>query len=108
MFVFGLLLLEILSRRRAVEAHIGSEISMLWRETRAVLEAGDKREAKLMKWMDPALGSEYQSTQLSSWPAWRGSAPRRTARRPKKAMENQNERLGVVQEALKKVCVNWM
>ena len=108
MFAFGLLLLELLSGRRAMEARIGSEIGMLSREIRAVLEAGDKREAKLIKWMDPALGSEYQSTQLSAWPAWRGSAPRRTARRPKKAMESQSERLGVVQEALKKVCVNWM
>lgn len=59
-FAFGLLLLELLSGRRAMEARIGSEIGMLWREIRGVLDAGDKREAKLGKWMDPALGSGYQ------------------------------------------------
>lgn len=58
-FAFGLLLLELLSGRRAMEARVGSEIGMLWREIRGVLDAGDKREAKLGKWMDPALGSEY-------------------------------------------------
>jgi serine/threonine protein kinase len=58
-FAFGLLLLELLSGRRAMEARVGSEIGMLWREIRGVLDAGDKKEAKLTKWMDPALGSEH-------------------------------------------------
>ncbi|KAL6867416.1 hypothetical protein ACP4OV_015440 [Aristida adscensionis] len=58
-FAFGLLLLELLSGRRAMEARVGAEIGMLWREIRAVLEAGEKREAKLRKWMDPVLGGEY-------------------------------------------------
>ncbi|PUZ42092.1 hypothetical protein GQ55_9G556700 [Panicum hallii var. hallii] len=85
-FAFGLLLLELLSGRRAMEARIGSEIGMLWREIRAVLEAGDKREAKLMKWMDPALGSEYQvDAALSVAGMARACTEEDAARRPKMA-----------------------
>ena len=85
-FAFGLLLLELLSGRRAMEARIGSEIGMLWREIRAVLEAGDKREAKLMKWMDPALGSEYQvDAALSMAGMARACTEEDAARRPKMA-----------------------
>jgi serine/threonine protein kinase len=82
-FAFGLLLLELMSGRRAMEARIGSEIGMLWREIRAVLEAGDKREAKLRKWMDPALGSEYQmDAALSLAGMARACTDEDAARRP--------------------------
>ncbi|OEL36556.1 Serine/threonine receptor-like kinase NFP [Dichanthelium oligosanthes] len=85
-FAFGLLLLELLSGRAAMEARIGSEIGMLWREIRAVLEAGDKREAKLRKWMDPALGSEYQvDVALSLAGMARACTEEDAARRPKMA-----------------------
>ncbi|KAG2553629.1 serine/threonine receptor-like kinase NFP [Panicum virgatum] len=85
-FAFGLLLLELLSGRRAMEARIGSEIGMLSREIRAVLEAGDKREAKLIKWMDPALGSEYQvDAALSVAGMARACTEEDAARRPKMA-----------------------
>ncbi|RCV45811.1 hypothetical protein SETIT_9G483300v2 [Setaria italica] len=86
-FAFGLLLLELLSGRRAMEARVGSEIGMLWREIRAVLEAaGDKREAKLRKWMDPALGSEYQvDAALSLAGMARACTEEDAARRPKMA-----------------------
>ncbi|CAN6313529.1 unnamed protein product [Urochloa humidicola] len=86
-FAFGLLLLELLSGRRAVEARVGSEIGMLWREIRAVLEAtGDKREGKLRRWMDPALGTEYQvDAALSLAVMARACTEEDAARRPKMA-----------------------
>ncbi|CAL4913368.1 unnamed protein product [Urochloa decumbens] len=86
-FAFGLLLLELLSGRRAVEARVGSEIGMLWREIRAVLEAaGDKREAKLRRWMDPSLGTEYQvDAALSLAGMARACTEEDAARRPKMA-----------------------
>ncbi|KAF8673821.1 hypothetical protein HU200_048579 [Digitaria exilis] len=85
-FSFGVLLLELLSGRRAMEARVGSEIGMLWREIRAVLEAGDKREAKLRRWMDPALGSEYQvDAALSLAGMARACTEEDAARRPKMA-----------------------
>ncbi|CAN6301705.1 unnamed protein product [Urochloa humidicola] len=86
-FAFGLLLLELLSGRRAVEARVGSEIGMLWREIRAVLEAaGDKRDAKLRRWMDPGLGSEYQvDAALSLAVMARACTEEDAARRPKMA-----------------------
>ncbi|CAL4929919.1 unnamed protein product [Urochloa decumbens] len=86
-FAFGLLLLELLSGRRAVEARVGSEIGMLWREIRAVLEApGDKREAKLRRWMDPSLGTEYQAdAALSLAGMARACTEEDAARRPKMA-----------------------
>ncbi|GJN08578.1 hypothetical protein PR202_ga26516 [Eleusine coracana subsp. coracana] len=84
-FSFGLLLLELLSGRRAVEARAGTEIGMLWREVRAVLEAvGDRREAKLRKWMDPALGSGYPIDVAVSIAAMaRACTEEDAARRPK-------------------------
>lgn len=85
-FAFGLLLLELLSGRRAMEARVGAEIGMLWREIRVVLEAGDKREAKLRKWMDPALGSEYHmDAALSLAGMARACTEEDSARRPKMA-----------------------
>ncbi|GJN30772.1 hypothetical protein PR202_gb19108 [Eleusine coracana subsp. coracana] len=84
-FGFGLLLLELLSGRRAVEARAGTEIGMLWREVRAVLEAvGDRREAKLRKWVDPALGSGYPIDVAVSLAAMaRACTEEDAARRPK-------------------------
>uniref|UniRef100_A0A0E0KAY8 Protein kinase domain-containing protein n=1 Tax=Oryza punctata TaxID=4537 RepID=A0A0E0KAY8_ORYPU len=86
-FAFGLLLLELLSGRRAVEARVGAEIGMLWTEIRAVLDAGgDKRVAKLKKWMDPALGGEYgMDAALSLAGMARACTEEDAARRPKMA-----------------------
>uniref|UniRef100_J3LLP5 Protein kinase domain-containing protein n=1 Tax=Oryza brachyantha TaxID=4533 RepID=J3LLP5_ORYBR len=86
-FAFGLLLLELLSGRRAVEARVGAEIGMLWTEIRAVLDAGgDKRAAKLRKWMDPALGGEYgMDAALSLAGMARACTEEDAARRPKMA-----------------------
>ncbi|KAL6649529.1 hypothetical protein ACP70R_013753 [Stipagrostis hirtigluma subsp. patula] len=85
-FAFGLLLLELLSGRRAMEARVGAEIGMLWREIRAVLEAGDKREAKLRKWMDPALGGGYHMDAAVSLAGMaRACTEEDAARRPRMA-----------------------
>lgn len=85
-FAFGLLILELLSGRRAMEARVGAEIGMLWRDIRAVLEAGDKRDARLRKWMDPALGSEFHmDAALSLAGMARACTEEDAARRPKMA-----------------------
>lgn len=85
-FAFGLLVLELLSGRMAMEARVGAEIGMLWRDIRAVLEAGDKRDAKLRKWMDPALGDEYYlDAALSLAGMARACTEEDAARRPKMA-----------------------
>ena len=85
-FAFGLLILELLSGRRAMEARIGAEIGMLWRDIRAVLEAGDKRDAKLRKWMDPTLGGAYQlDAALSLAGMARACTEEDASRRPKMA-----------------------
>ncbi|KAF0912621.1 hypothetical protein E2562_015295 [Oryza meyeriana var. granulata] len=86
-FAFGLILLELLSGRRAVEARVGAEIGMLWMEIRAVLDAGgDKRAAKLKRWMDPALGGEYgMDAALSLAGMARACTEEDAARRPKMA-----------------------
>ncbi|KAL6645151.1 hypothetical protein ACP70R_016759 [Stipagrostis hirtigluma subsp. patula] len=85
-FAFGLLLLELLSGRRAMEARVGTEIGMLWREIRAVLEAGDKREAKLRKWMDPTLGGGYHMDAAVSLAGMaRACTEEDAARRPRMA-----------------------
>ncbi|CAM0872101.1 unnamed protein product [Alopecurus aequalis] len=85
-FAFGLLILELLSGRRAMEARVGAEIGMLWRDIRAVLEAGDKRDAKLRKWMDPTLGGVYQLyAALSLAGMARACTEEDASRRPKMA-----------------------
>lgn len=86
-FAFGLLLLELMSGRRAVAARTGTEIGMLWREIRAVMEAvGDMREAKLRRWVDPALGSRYHVDAALSLAAMaRACTEEDAARRPRMA-----------------------
>ncbi|KAK1651981.1 hypothetical protein QYE76_069786 [Lolium multiflorum] len=85
-FAFGLLVLELLSGRRAMEARVGAEIGMLWRDIRAVLEAGDKRDAKLRKWMDPTLGGVYHlDAALSLAGMARACTEEDASRRPKMA-----------------------
>ncbi|KAL3725879.1 hypothetical protein ACJRO7_030852 [Eucalyptus globulus] len=58
-FAFGVLLLELLSGKKAMGMKESGEIGMLWREIREVLDddgdGGGKREEKLRKWMDPNM-----------------------------------------------------
>lgn len=53
-FAFGVVLLELLSGRRDAE-----NAGVLWKEIRMVMEADEKREEMLKKWMDPKLQGFY-------------------------------------------------
>ncbi|XAR57861.1 Non-specific serine/threonine protein kinase [Bertholletia excelsa] len=58
-FAFGVVLLELLSGRKAMETKHDGEIGMLWKELRGILEDEETREERLRKWMDPNLESFY-------------------------------------------------
>ncbi|GFY93997.1 hypothetical protein Acr_09g0004430 [Actinidia rufa] len=49
----------LLSARKAMETTESGEIVLLWKEIRWVLEDEEKREERLMAWMDPKLESFY-------------------------------------------------
>ncbi|XP_008813272.2 serine/threonine receptor-like kinase NFP [Phoenix dactylifera] len=58
-FAFGVVLLELLSGKKAMEAREGGEIGMLWKEIRMVLEDENKRKERMRKWIDPNLEGFY-------------------------------------------------
>ncbi|KAI3799057.1 hypothetical protein L1987_34346 [Smallanthus sonchifolius] len=58
-FAFGVILLELLSGKKAMETRDGGEICMAWKEIRKIIEVEDKREENVRLWMDPNLGSFY-------------------------------------------------
>ncbi|KAL5557213.1 hypothetical protein UlMin_039449 [Ulmus minor] len=58
-FAFGIVLLELLSGRKAMVTKESGEIVMLWKEATAVLENEEKREERLREWMDPKLEGFY-------------------------------------------------
>ncbi|KAF6166589.1 hypothetical protein GIB67_005451 [Kingdonia uniflora] len=58
-FAFGVVLLELLSGKKAMETREGGEIVMLWKEIKEILEVEGKREERLRKWMDPNLEKFY-------------------------------------------------
>ncbi|KAK3223789.1 hypothetical protein Dsin_010814 [Dipteronia sinensis] len=59
-FAFGLILLELLSGKKAMGAKVNGKTSLLWKEEICeVLEIEDKREERLRNWMDPNLESFY-------------------------------------------------
>ncbi|XP_076943422.1 serine/threonine receptor-like kinase NFP [Bidens hawaiensis] len=58
-FAFGVILLELLSGKKAIETRDDGEICMAWKEIKKILEVEDKREESLRLWMDPNLGSFY-------------------------------------------------
>lgn len=57
-FGFGIVLLELLSGRRAMETR-GAHVSTLWKEIRKVLEVKEEVKDMLRQWMDPSLGEFY-------------------------------------------------
>ncbi|XWS42000.1 hypothetical protein CRYUN_Cryun17cG0130800 [Craigia yunnanensis] len=83
-FAFGVVLLELLSGKKAMSTKENSEIFMLWKNLREVLEIEEKKEKRLRKWMDPNLESFYPidgalSLAVLAWPAhkrilWLGQA----------------------------------
>ncbi|KAK4840412.1 hypothetical protein QYF36_008256 [Acer negundo] len=59
-FAFGLILLELLSGKKAMGVKVNGKTTMLWKEEICeVLEIEDKREERLRNWMDPNLESFY-------------------------------------------------
>lgn len=58
-FAFGVVLFELLSGRKVMEASETGEIVIVWKEMRGVLEVEEKREERLAKWMDQNLESFY-------------------------------------------------
>ncbi|KAE8699979.1 hypothetical protein F3Y22_tig00110569pilonHSYRG00254 [Hibiscus syriacus] len=57
-FAFGVVLLELLSGKKAMATKENGEISM-WKNVREVLEIEEKSEKRLRKWMDPNLQNFY-------------------------------------------------
>ncbi|CAK7339500.1 unnamed protein product [Dovyalis caffra] len=58
-FDFGVILLELLSGKKAMVTKENGEIVLLCKEIEAVLEIEEKREERLRKWMDPYLDRFY-------------------------------------------------
>lgn len=58
-FGFGVVLLELLSGKRAIKTKEDGQISMLWKDIRAVLEVEEEARDRLKQWMDLSLGDIY-------------------------------------------------
>ncbi|KAJ6420005.1 hypothetical protein OIU84_030012 [Salix udensis] len=58
-FDFGVVLLELLSGRKAMVTRENGEIVLLCMEIKDVLEMEEKKEERLRKWMDPSLERFY-------------------------------------------------
>lgn len=59
-FSFGVVLLELLSGRKAMETKGNGDVVMLWKEINGILEDEEKkREDRLRRWMDPMLEGFY-------------------------------------------------
>nr|AZL93825.1 LysM receptor [Ceanothus thyrsiflorus] len=58
-FAFGVVLLELLSGKKAMQTKENGEVVLLWKDLRELLEVDEKREERLRKWMDPNLENFY-------------------------------------------------
>ncbi|PIA55597.1 hypothetical protein AQUCO_00700123v1 [Aquilegia coerulea] len=58
-FAFGVVLLELLSGKKAMQTKEGGQIVMLFKELRGIMEVEETREEKLRKWIDPNLENFY-------------------------------------------------
>ncbi|CAN1191002.1 Serine/threonine receptor-like kinase NFP [Linum perenne] len=58
-FAFGVVLLELLSGKKAMVTAENGEILLLAKEIKTVLEVSERRVEKLRKWMDPYLENLY-------------------------------------------------
>ncbi|XP_061971669.1 serine/threonine receptor-like kinase NFP isoform X2 [Populus nigra] len=58
-FDYGVVLLQLLSGKKAMVTKENGEIVLLCKEIKAVLEIEEKREKSLRKWMDPCLERFY-------------------------------------------------
>ncbi|CAI9752799.1 unnamed protein product [Fraxinus pennsylvanica] len=58
-FAFGVVLLELLSGKKVMEARDNGEVVMLWKEIKGILKDDDHRDERLKRWMDPNLKNMY-------------------------------------------------
>ncbi|KAF3438845.1 hypothetical protein FNV43_RR17120 [Rhamnella rubrinervis] len=58
-FTFGVVLLELLSGKKAMETMDNGEVVVLWKEAKAVFEGEERKEERLREWMDSKLESFY-------------------------------------------------
>ncbi|GKF53637.1 serine/threonine receptor-like kinase NFP, partial [Tanacetum coccineum] len=59
-FAFGVIILKLLSGKKAMETRDDGEVIMSWKEIRKLIEVcTETREENLRLWMDPHLGSFY-------------------------------------------------
>lgn len=58
-FAFGVVLLELLSGKKAMETKENGEVAMLWKDIRLILEVEENKEERLRKWIDPHLERFY-------------------------------------------------
>ncbi|CAI9758758.1 unnamed protein product [Fraxinus pennsylvanica] len=56
---FQVVLLELLSGKKVMEAKDNGVVVMLWKEIKGILKDDDHREEKLRMWMDPYLKNSY-------------------------------------------------
>ncbi|XP_022149487.1 serine/threonine receptor-like kinase NFP [Momordica charantia] len=58
-FAFGVVLLELLSGKKAIETKGEGEVVMLWKDIREVVDVEEKKEGRVRTWMDTRLESLY-------------------------------------------------
>ncbi|XP_028242652.1 serine/threonine receptor-like kinase NFP [Glycine soja] len=58
-FAFGVVLIELLTGRKAMTTKENGEVVMLWKDIWKIFDQEENREERLKKWMDPKLESYY-------------------------------------------------
>ncbi|KAK7406630.1 hypothetical protein VNO78_08259 [Psophocarpus tetragonolobus] len=58
-FAFGVVLIELLTGRKAMTTKENGEVAMLWKDIWKIFDQEDNREDRLKKWMDPNLEGYY-------------------------------------------------
>nr|AER51023.1 Nod-factor receptor 5 [Lotus filicaulis] len=58
-FAFGVLLIELLTGRKAMTTKENGEVVMLWKDMWEIFDIEENREERIRKWMDPNLESFY-------------------------------------------------
>lgn len=58
-FAFGVVLIELLTGKKAMTTKDNGEVVMLWKEIWKIFDQEENREERLRKWMDPKLENYY-------------------------------------------------
>ncbi|KAK7307298.1 hypothetical protein VNO77_40230 [Canavalia gladiata] len=58
-FAFGVVLIELLTGRKAMMTKANGEVVMLWKDIWKIFDQEENREERLRRWMDPKLESFY-------------------------------------------------